>query len=96
MQKAEPYASGIDFGRANHDMSAQAALTDNLSPDGAGGTQVSLAVRSSDHDGLVASFETNCANLPDNAQIDVDNDDVCTLIDNCPGGCQPVAGRPRQ
>lgn len=82
--KAEPYASGIDFGRANHDMSAQAALTDNLSPDGAGGTQVSLALRSSDHDGLVASFETNCANLPDNPQIDVDNDNVCTLIDNCP------------
>ncbi|MCB1560855.1 MAG: cadherin-like domain-containing protein [Xanthomonadales bacterium] len=83
-QLAVPYVTNIQYGRANTDASINGAELGS-GPDGAGGTQLSEAIGSSDHDGLVAYFETDCSGaLAGDASADTDNDGICQLIDNCP------------
>ena len=81
---AVPYVTNIQYGRANTDASINGADLGS-GPDGAGGTQLSQAIGSSDHDGVVAYFETDCSGaLKGDANADTDNDGICQLIDNCP------------
>lgn len=80
---AQAYFSGVQFGRANVDASERGADT-ATGPDGAGGTQGSAAIGSSDHDGLVVYLLADCA-----GEQDPDGDGVCTLLDNCPVVANP-------
>ena len=82
---ALPYAADIEYGRANLDGSLQGFST-NSGPNGLGGTQTSLAIGSSDHDGLVMTLITNCTG---NATLDPDGDGVCAVNDNCPAIANP-------
>ena len=81
----EALAVDAAYGRANVDASIEGADTGS-GPDGAGGTQFSLAIGSSDHDGLVAFIDTDCTA---NSAGDNDGDGICDLVDNCPVDANP-------
>lgn len=77
---AVPYTVDMEYGRANVDASLQGTST-STGPNGAGGTQSSLAINSSDHDGLVITLSADCTG---NTTTDPDGDGVCAIQDNCP------------
>lgn len=79
--KIEPLTVDMAYGRANVDASQQ-GFSVGSGPDGAGGSQSSPGIGSSDHDGLVAYFDTDCSVQPHPG--DGDGDGVCDLVDNCP------------
>ncbi len=83
---AMPYTVDMEYGRANVDSSLQGNST-NSGPNGAGGTQISLAISSSDHDGLVVTLSADCTG---NAVTDPDGDGVCAVQDNCPAIPNPT------
>lgn len=80
---AQAYFSGVQFGRANLDASTEGADVGS-GPDGSGGTQLSAAIGSSDHDGLVVYLLADCSGAQD-----PDGDGVCSLLDNCPSVANP-------
>lgn len=86
-QSVLPLVADVAFGRANSDASIEGYET-GTGPDGLGGTQTSLAIGSSDHDGVVAFISTDCSANP---AADGDGDGICDLVDNC-----PLIGNPTQ
>lgn len=77
---AAQYVVDFDYGRANVPASTN-GYANATGPDGLGGTQTSLAIGSSDHDGFVLTLDSNCSGI---ATLDPDTDGACSIADNCP------------